>query len=123
MAVCECKVRRRGIFLATEWTNRRDCGRVVHEQRLSLRRGGNEALAASSSMHDRLPQRLVTAVHHQYRCSAYSCYLALGVRESEAKPIGSIMEQQFPTSRPLYERGSNQPDEGECPIWAARRAR
>jgi hypothetical protein len=30
-------------------------------------------------------------------------YLALGVRESEAKPI----EQQFPSSRTLYERGTN----------------
>ena len=58
-------------------------------------------------MHRSPPQPLVTAVHHQYRCGAYSCYLALGVRESEAKPIGSIMEQQFPSSRTLYERGSN----------------
>ena len=58
-------------------------------------------------MHCRPPQPLVTAVHHQYRCGAYSCYLALGVRETEAKPIDSIIEQQFSTSRLLNEHGGN----------------
>jgi hypothetical protein len=46
-------------------------------------------------------------VHHLYRCGAYSCYLALGVRESEARPIDSIIEQQFSSSRLLSEHGGN----------------
>ena len=44
---CECKICRQGIFLGMEGTNTRDCGPVVHEQHLSLWRGGNEALVAS----------------------------------------------------------------------------
>ena len=34
-------------------------------------------------------------------------YLALGVREVEAKPVDSIIERQFPTTRTIYENSHN----------------
>jgi hypothetical protein len=63
--------------------------------------------SATQDLEEGRSQPLVTAVHYRYRCGAYSRCLALGVCESEARPIDSIMEQQFSSSRLLNEHGGN----------------
>ena len=79
------------------WFDAERCAKGIKALR-HYRREWNEAAQTwrASPVHDH-------ASHGSDSCR----YLALGVRETEAKPIDSIIEQQFSSSRMLNEHGGN----------------
>lgn len=76
------------------WFDAEKCAKGIHALR-HYRREWNEAAQTwrSAPVHD----------HASHGADA-ARYLALGVRESEVKPLDTIIEQQFPTHRTLHER-------------------
>ncbi len=79
------------------WFDAERCAKGIHALR-HYRREWNEAAQTwrSAPVHD----------HASHGADA-ARYLALGVRESEAKPLDAIIEQQFPTHRTVYEGSHN----------------
>ena len=79
------------------WFDAERCAKGIHALR-HYRREWNEAAQTwrSAPVHD----------HASHGADA-ARYLALGVRESEAKPLDTIIEQQFPTHRTVYEGSHN----------------
>jgi hypothetical protein len=79
------------------WFDAERCAKGIHALR-HYRREWNEAAQTwrSAPVHD----------HASHGADA-ARYLALGVRESEVKPLDTIIEQQFPTHRTLYEGSHN----------------
>jgi phage terminase large subunit len=79
------------------WFDAERCAKGIHALR-HYRREWNEAAQTwrSAPVHD----------HASHGADA-ARYLALGVRESEAKPLDGLIEQQFPTQRTVYEGSQN----------------
>jgi len=85
------------MILPRAWFDAERCAKGIHALR-HYRREWNEAAQTwrSSPVHD----------HASHGADA-ARYLALGVRDVEAKPLDSIIEQQFPTHRTIYEGRDN----------------
>jgi phage terminase large subunit len=79
------------------WFDAERCAKGIHALR-HYRREWNEAAQTwrSAPVHD----------HASHGADA-ARYLALGVREAEAKPLDGLIEQQFPTTRTFYEGSHN----------------
>jgi hypothetical protein len=78
------------------WFDAERCAKGIHALR-HYRREWNEAAQTwrASPVHD----------HASHGADA-ARYLALGVRDAEEKPLDAIIEQQFATSRTIYEGAS-----------------
>jgi phage terminase large subunit len=85
------------LVLPRAWFDAERCAKGIHALR-HYRREWNEAAQTwrSAPVHD----------HASHGADA-ARYLALGVREAEVKPLDGLIEQQFPTSRTVYEGSHN----------------
>jgi hypothetical protein len=85
------------MILPRAWFDAERCAKGIHALR-HYRREWNEAAQTwrSSPVHD----------HASHGADA-ARYLALGVRDVETRPLDSIIEQQFPTHRTIYEGRDN----------------
>ena len=81
------------LVLPRAWFDAERCARGIHALR-HYRREWNESAQTwrSSPVHD----------HASHGADSFR-YLCLGVRESEEKPLDSIIERQFPTHQTYYE--------------------
>jgi hypothetical protein len=85
------------MILPRAWFDTERCAKGIHALR-HYRREWNEAAQTwrASPVHD-----------HASHGADSARYLALGVRETQARPDQAIIERQFSTSRLNYERGDN----------------